>query len=85
VSYQIELRPAAIRALKRIDHKERDRVRGAISLLGADPRPPAATALRGRPGFRVSVGDHRIIYTNDDGVLMVAVVMLGHRRDVYDR
>lgn len=85
VSYRIELRPAAVRALKRIDHQDRDRVRGAISLLGEDPRPPGAKALKGRPGLRVRVGDYRIIYTVDDDVLIVAVVMLGHRRDVYDR
>lgn len=85
MTYEIELRPAAVRALKRIDHQDRERIRGAIALLGEDPRPPGAKALRGRPGLRVRVGDYRIIYTVDDNVLVVAVVTLGHRRDVYDR
>lgn len=85
MTYRIELRPAAVRALKQIDHQDRDRLRGAIALLGEDPRPPGAKALRGRPGLRVRVGDYRIIYTVDDDVLIVAVVTLGHRRDVYDR
>ena len=85
VSYSIELRPAAVRALKRIDHQDRDRIRGAIALLGQDPRPPGAKALQGRPGLRVRVGDYRIIYTVDDSVLVVAVITLGHRRDVYER
>jgi mRNA interferase RelE/StbE len=85
VSYRIELRPAAIRALKRIDHQDRDRIRGAIALLGQDPRPPGAKALQGRDGLRVRVGDYRIIYTVQDDVLLVVVVTLGHRRDVYDR
>ena len=85
VSYQIELRAAAVRALKRIDHQDRDRIRGAISLLGEDPRPPGAKALKGRPGLRVRVGDYRIIYTVDDDILIVAVIAVGHRRDVYDR
>jgi mRNA interferase RelE/StbE len=85
VSYRIELRPAAIRALKRIDHQDRDRIRGAIALLGQDPRPPGAKALQGRDGLRVRVGDYRIIYTVQDDVLLVVVVMLGHCRDVYDR
>jgi mRNA interferase RelE/StbE len=39
--------------------------------------------LRGRPGFRVRVGDYRVIYTIEDAVLLVVVVTLGHRRDVY--
>lgn len=37
----------------------------------------------GRAGYRVRVGDYRIIYTIEDGVLLVVVVTLGHRRDVY--
>ncbi|MGV8883302.1 MAG: type II toxin-antitoxin system RelE family toxin [Rhodoglobus sp.] len=85
MSYKIELRPAAIRALKQIDHHDRDRIRGAIALLGEDPRPPGAKTLQGRAGLRVRVGDYRIIYTVDDGILVVAVVALGHRREIYDR
>jgi len=83
--YRIELRPAAVRALKKLDPQVRRRVQGAIALLGDDPRPPAARALQGRPGLRVRVGDYRIIYTVADDVLLVVVVTLGHRRDVYDR
>jgi len=60
-------------------------VQGAIALLAEDPRPPAARALKGRPGLRVRVGDYRIIYAVHDDVLLVVVVMLGHRREVYDR
>lgn len=85
MTYRIELRPAAIRALKRIDHRDRDRIRGAIALLGEDPRPPGAKALRGRDALRVRVGDYRIIYSVVDDVLLVVVVTLGHRRDVYER
>jgi mRNA interferase RelE/StbE len=85
MSYQVELRPAAIRALSRIDHQDRDRIRGAIALLGEDPRPPSAKSLQGRPGLRVRVGDYRIFYTIDDDILVVAVITLGHRGNVYDR
>lgn len=85
MTYRIELRPAAVRALKRIDRQDRDRIRGAIALLGENPRPPGAKPLRGRPGLRVRVGDYRIIYTVNDDVLVVAVVAQGHRRDVYER
>ena len=85
MSYRIELRPAAVRALKNVDHQHRDRIRAAIALLGQDPRPPGAKALRGRPGFRVRIGDYRVIYTIQDDVLLVVVVALGHRSDVYDR
>jgi mRNA interferase RelE/StbE len=85
VNYRIELRPAAVRALKRLDPPIARRIRGAIALLAEDPRPPASRPLRGRPGLRVRVGDYRIIYTVEDDILLVVVVTLGHRRDVYDR
>ena len=85
MTYQVELRPAAVRALKQIDHQDRDRIRGAIVLLGEDPRPPGAKALQRRPGLRVRIGDYRIIYTVDNNILVVAVITLGDRRNVYDR
>lgn len=83
--YRIELRPAAARALRKLDPTVRRRVQGAIALLADDPRPPAARPLRGRPALRVRVGDYRIIYTLADDVLLVVVVSIGHRRDVYER
>jgi len=81
--YRIELRPAAARALRKLDPQVRKRVQGAIALLARDPRPPAARALRDRPGFRVRVGDYRIIYSVQDDVLLVVVITLGHRSSVY--
>jgi mRNA interferase RelE/StbE len=81
--YRIEIRPAAVKALRRIDAQDRARVRGAIALLGQDPRPPGARALKGRDAFRVRVGDYRILYTIEDDVLLIVVVTLGHRSDVY--
>jgi mRNA interferase RelE/StbE len=84
-AYRIELRPAAARSLRKLDPQDRGRVQGAIALLAQDPRPPSARALQGRPGLRVRVGDYRIIYTVEDDVLLVVVVRLGHRRDVYDQ
>lgn len=84
-TYRVELRPAAARALRKLDPQVRRRIQGAIALFAQDPRPPAARALQGRPGLRVRVGDYRIIYTVQDDVLLVVVVALGHRREVYER
>ena len=85
MAYEIQIRPAALRALKHIDRKDQARIRGAIALLAVDPRPPGMTALRGRDGFRIQVGNYRIIYAIEDDRLLVVVVTLGHRRDVYSR
>ncbi|HEX4400062.1 MAG TPA: type II toxin-antitoxin system RelE/ParE family toxin [Galbitalea sp.] len=83
-AYRIELLPAASRALRKLDTPVRLRIQAAIVLLGQDPRPPASRALRGRSGFRVRVGDYRVIYTIDHDVLVIVVVTLGHRRELYD-
>jgi len=47
------------------------------------PFPPAAKKLRNRSGYRVRVGDYRILYEVDEGTVVILVVMIGHRRDVY--
>ena len=81
--YRVEVRPAALRALRNVDATMRPRIEGAIALLAEDPRPPASRPLRGHPGYRVRVVDYRIIYTVQDNVLLIVVVTLGHRREVY--
>ena len=83
MTYRVELRPAAVRALRKIDPRDRGRVHGAIALLAQDPRPPGARALTGRPGLRVRVGDYRILYLVQEDVLLIVVVTIGHRREVY--
>jgi mRNA interferase RelE/StbE len=83
MDYRIEFRPAAVKSLRKVDPSMRHRIQGAIAMLAQDPRPPSARRLRGRPGFRVRVGDYRIIYMITDEVLLVVVVALGHRSDVY--
>ncbi|MBN9100045.1 MAG: type II toxin-antitoxin system RelE/ParE family toxin [Pseudonocardia sp.] len=81
---RIAVAPAAARQLRKLDPPARRRVQAAIELLSTDPRPPAATQLVGGGGeWRVRTGDYRIVYEIDDGVLLVLVVAVGHRRDVY--
>ena len=67
----------------RLDRVAQRRVQGAVALLAGNPRPPSARQLRGRSGWRVRVGDYRVIYTIEDEKLVVLVVALGHRRDKY--
>ncbi|WP_296604686.1 type II toxin-antitoxin system RelE/ParE family toxin [Nocardioides sp.] len=83
--YRIQVTPAAARQLRKLDPQVARRVQGAIELLAVDPRPPASRALRGRPGYRVRIGDYRLLYTVQDDVLLVVLIRLGHRRDVYER
>jgi mRNA interferase RelE/StbE len=86
VTYRVRLAPAAVRQLRKLDPPGRRRVQAAIDLLAEDPRPPGARQLVGGAGeWRVRTGDFRIIYDIRDEELLVLVVKVGHRRDVYER
>ena len=86
MSYRIELSPAAARHLRKLDGAARRRVQAAVELLASDPRPPSAKKLVGGDGeWRVRTGDYRIVYEIHDGVLVVLVLAVGHRREVYQR
>lgn len=83
--YQIKITRDALRALAKLDKPVRRRVQAAIEALGEQqPRPHGVIALQGLPGaYRIRVGDYRVIYTIDAGRLVVLVVDLGHRREIY--
>lgn len=85
MTYRIELRPAAVKALRKLERQDQRRIQGAIALLSTNPRPPGMKWLRDRDGYRVRVGNYRVLYTIDDEVLVVVVVTLGNRREVYRR
>lgn len=83
VTYRITLAPAA-RQLRKFDPQVRRRIQAALELLATESRPPAATRLIGGAGeWRVRTGDYRIIYEIHDDQLLVLVLRVGHRRDVY--
>lgn len=86
MTYEVTLTPAAARQLRKLDPPVRRRIQAAIDLLADDPRPPAATRLVGGEGeWRVRTGSYRIIYQINEDKLLVLVLNLGHRRDVYQR
>lgn len=83
---RIEVAPAAVRQLRKLDPAARRRVQAVLELLAEQPRPSGATKLVGGNGeWRVRTGDYRIIYEIHDDVLLVLVVAVGHRRDIYRR
>lgn len=86
MTYRVEVAAAAVRALRKLDPTARRRVQAAIELLAEQPRPTGATKLVGGDGeMRVRTGDYRIVYEIHDDVLLVLVVAVGHRRDIYRR
>jgi mRNA interferase RelE/StbE len=86
MTYRIEVTHAAVRQLRRLDPSARRRVQAAIELLAEHPRPSGAKKLVGGDGeWRVRTGDYRIVYEVHDDVLLILVVAVGHRRDIYQR
>ena len=84
MTYHIALAPPAARQLRKFDPQVRRRIQAALELLTAEPRPPAATQLVGGSGeWRVRTGDYRIIYEIEDDRLLILVLRVGHRREVY--
>jgi mRNA interferase RelE/StbE len=86
MTHRIEVAPAAVRQLRKLDPSARRRVQAAIELLADQPRPSGAKELVGGAGeWRARTGDFRVVYEVHDDVLLVLVVAVGHRRDVYER
>ncbi|MEV4125844.1 type II toxin-antitoxin system RelE/ParE family toxin [Nocardia sp. NPDC049707] len=88
MKYEFRWTPAARRALRNIPHPDAMRLLIALTLLGDDPYrrdEVDVRALTGRPGFRLRVGNYRLVYEVDDGKLIILVITAGHRRDIYER
>lgn len=88
MKYEFIWAPAARRALRSIPQEDALRLLVALTLLGDDPYRRDGVdvkALTGRSGFRLRVGNYRLVYEVDDGKLIILVVSAGHRRDIYAR
>ncbi|MBA4370583.1 MAG: type II toxin-antitoxin system mRNA interferase toxin, RelE/StbE family [Coriobacteriaceae bacterium] len=82
--YELEFRPSAYRQFAKLDAAIKRRVSPAIEALRVDPRPVGAKHLCGPDdAWRIRVGAYRIVYTIQDDRLLVLVLKLGHRRNVY--
>ena len=85
-TYHVDIARRAVKALAALPRREQQRIRAAIDLLADNPRPPGCVAMTGEAhAYRVRVGDYRIIYEVLDDRLVVQVVRVGHRRDVYTK
>ena len=83
MSYTVEILRSAQKQLAAIDRQDQPRVISAIRTLANEPRPPGCKKLTGRPAWRIRIGVYRVIYEIHDNRLLVLVVAIGHRREVY--
>ena len=83
MSYTVQFRPRAAKQLKALPKGVRKTIAQVIDALAENPRPSGAVQLKGTDFMRVRVRDYRVIYELRDDVLVVLVVRIGHRRDIY--
>ncbi len=82
--YSLRIKKSARKELESIATKaDRRRVIGRIESLAINPRPPGAIKLSGRQRYRVRQGRYCILYTIEDSLLVIQVIKIGDRKDVY--
>jgi len=83
-SYRIDVSASAERQLKKLPRSDQIRVVRTIRTLIEDPTPPGSRKLTGYDDvWRVRIGVYRVLYSIDRGRLVILVLKVGHRKDVY--
>jgi len=84
VAYQVKILPAALRQLESIPKPDQKRIKNRIDALADDPWPSGVKRLHGKMELlRIRSGNSRIIYTVERDRLIVLIIKIGHRREVY--
>ena len=81
--YKVRIERKARKKLEKISEPYYSKIKFAILDLGHQPRPQGYIKLKGRNGYRIRVADYRVIYEIKDEILLVDVIDLGHRKDIY--
>ena len=82
-AYELMIRPSVRKDVKKIPGPELRKILDRIETLRENPRPPGSVKLSGKEYYRIRKGDYRIIYEIQDEVLVIIVIKIGHRRDIY--
>jgi len=83
VSWQIEISRGARKELADLQPQMQVRISKVILALEHTPFPPGCKKLKNRDGFRIRVGDYRVLYLADTAAKKIVVGVIGHRREVY--
>jgi len=82
-SYKVVFSRRVQKDFRKILKDEAQKILGAIKKLGRGPRPPDSRKLTGAELYRIRIGVYRVVYEIHDDVLVVMVVKVGHRKDIY--
>ena len=83
MSYTVEIKRSAGKEMESLPQEIHRRVTGKILSLENNPRPPGIRKLQGTEGYRLRVGDYRVLYTVDDRSHRVVIYSVAHRREAY--
>ncbi|MFZ6025672.1 MAG: type II toxin-antitoxin system RelE family toxin [Bacteroidota bacterium] len=83
MSYFLAFSKQALKELENINEPFYSKIKKAIFSLTENPRPVGYKKLKGRNGYRIRMGDYRVIYEIFDTELIVDIITLGHRKDIY--
>jgi len=84
MTYALQFKPSAIKQLEKLSRDVQKRIAAKIQALRDDPFPERSKKLSGVPDtWRIRIGDYRVIYQVHRGILLVLVLTVGHRREVY--
>lgn len=82
--YSLNFSRPALKELEKINEPYYSNIKQAIAELTINPRPHGYKKLKGRDGYRIRVSDYRIIYNIFDHLLVIDIITLGHRKDIYE-
>lgn len=85
VKYKIVFRKSVTKDLRHVPKKDVKKILQRIESLSDDPRPPACEKMSGQERYRIRQGTYRILYAIEDDKLIVTVVKIGHRKNIYAR
>ena len=83
--YKVEVNRSAFKSLEKIPEPYYSNIKAAILALADNPRPMGSISLKGQSGYRLRVGVYRIIYEIFDSILVVEVINVAHRKEVYKK
>jgi mRNA interferase RelE/StbE len=81
--YKIYIKPTAVKELQKIPKRDVSRIIDKIQSLSSNPRPPGCEKLSADEKYRIRQGRYRIVYSIEDDKLVILVIKIGHRKDVY--
>ena len=81
--YRIYIKPTAVKELKEIPKRDVSKIIDKIRSLSSNPRPPGCEKLSTDEKYRIRQGRYRIVYSVENGKLLILVIKIGHRKDIY--